>query len=65
MSSSGDLERMQSLSSAGHYGGVRVFHDTVEIARPSTQRGGFGWCKEMAFLLVEKMKAGLILMDFI
>lgn len=33
MSSSGDLERMQSLSSAGHYGGVRVFHDTVEIAR--------------------------------
>ena len=33
MSTSGDLERMKSLSSAGHHGGVRVFHDTVEIAR--------------------------------
>eukprot|EP00438_Fugacium_kawagutii_P002970 Skav230918 [mRNA] locus=scaffold2578:78071:82153:- [translate_table: standard] len=33
MSSSGDLDRMKSLSSAGHHGGVRVFHDTVEIAR--------------------------------
>lgn len=33
MSTSGDLERMKSLSSAGHHGGVRVFNDTVEIAR--------------------------------
>lgn len=36
MSSSGDLDRMKSLSSAGHHGGVRVFHDTVEIARDLT-----------------------------
>lgn len=33
MSTSGDLERMKSLSSAGHHGGVRVFNDTREIAR--------------------------------
>lgn len=55
MSSSGDLERMKSLSSAGHHGGVRVFHDTVEIARLSTavfwgfwvvQRDGEVWWKK-------------------
>jgi len=33
MSSSDNLEKMKSLSSAGHHGGVRVFHDAVEIAR--------------------------------
>ena len=67
MSSSGDLERMKSLSSAGHHGGVRVFHDTVEIARLSTAVFFWGWVLGGAKRwrsMVEKRKAGLIYNDF-
>eukprot|EP00913_Durusdinium_trenchii_P017997 g16913.t1 len=36
---SGKLDQMKSLSGSGHHGGVRVFHDGVEIARMFNDNG--------------------------